>query len=109
MGITTHNMQSAMQASMRSYAIVRHIRPFCAGVTNPRVFFDMTVGGNDAGRIEIEVCSVPVGASSDCVCGSFAQMSHQGLLRTFGPSVPARRALARAASLCTTKVQSSIA
>merc|ERR1712195_432520 len=55
MGITTHNMQSAMQASMRSYAIVRHIRPFCAGVTNPRVFFDMTVGGNDAGRIEIEL------------------------------------------------------
>merc|ERR1719157_317556 len=48
-------MQSAMQASMRTNLIVRHIRPFCAGVTNPRVFFDMKVGGSDAGRIEIEL------------------------------------------------------
>merc|ERR1712166_15958 len=45
-----------MSAFKRSSLLVNQIRPFCAAAgSNPRVFFDMKIGADNAGRIEMEL------------------------------------------------------
>eukprot|EP00658_Telonema_sp_P-2_P013483 TRINITY_DN15104_c0_g1_i1.p1 TRINITY_DN15104_c0_g1~~TRINITY_DN15104_c0_g1_i1.p1 ORF type:complete len:212 (-),score=56.29 TRINITY_DN15104_c0_g1_i1:228-863(-) len=50
-----HDPAMLSSAFARSSRITSHLRPFCAAAKNPRVFFDMKIGNDNAGRIEMEL------------------------------------------------------